>query len=221
MARTAEPLPPAPCESESTMPREYRRHSRARRPLNVLGAVAAAGALLFTAAPVATAAPASAGALAADPSSNYTCDARLYRIDTAGTDVDGKRRPLTVALSSGNYGTILQYKWENQANQKWRICRKRVSDGRELVYLQDAMRRWCMAVDHWGQQNGDLITTYGCVDEDVPLNQQFWMTTPPGTTLIALQAQHSGKWVASSDHTDQIRQVVQDSRPDLFSLEVV
>ncbi|WP_406096805.1 RICIN domain-containing protein [Kitasatospora purpeofusca] len=198
------------------MPREHRQHSRARRPLNVLGAVAAAGALLFTAAPAATAAPASAGALAADPSRNYACDPGLYRINTAGNS-----RPLTVALSSGNYGTILQYFWGNESNQKWRVCRKHTSDGREVVYLQDSWRRWCMAVDHWGQENGAMITTYGCIDEDVPLNQQFWMAKVAGTNLFALQAQHSGKWVASSDHTDELRQVVQDSKPDLFYLQAV
>ncbi|MFF2619025.1 RICIN domain-containing protein [Kitasatospora sp. NPDC058046] len=198
-------------------PRPHRRHARARRPLNVLGAAAAACVLLLTAAPVASAAPSSAGPLAADPSSNYRCDPGLYRINTAD-----EGRPLTVALSSGNYGTVLQYFWNNESNQKWRVCRKQTSDGRTLAYLQDAMRRWCMAVDHWGQENGALITTYGCIDEDVPANQSFWMAYVHGSTLFALQAQHSGKWVAAANHSDKdIDQMVQDVKPDLFHLVAV
>ncbi|MFD4908594.1 RICIN domain-containing protein [Kitasatospora purpeofusca] len=189
--------------------------ARTRRAVVTSGvaALVAVAGLGLGAAP----APASVGALAADPSSNYTCDPGLYRINTASNS-----RPLTVALSRGNYGTILQYFWGNESNQKWRVCRKHASDGREVVYLQDAWRRWCMAVDHWGQENGDLITTYGCIDENVPLNQQFWMANVTNSsTLFALQGLHSGKWVASSDHSNEIRQMVQDRTPDLFYLQAV
>ncbi|MFJ4797867.1 RICIN domain-containing protein [Kitasatospora purpeofusca] len=191
------------------------RTGRAVLTSGVAALVAVAG-LGLGAAP-ATAAPVSAGALAADPSSNYTCDPGLYRINTSSNS-----RPLTVALSRGNYGTVLQYFWGDESNQKWRVCRKRAADGRQIVYLQDAWRRWCMAVDHWGLENGDLITTYGCIDENVPLNQQFWMANPTNsTTLFALQGLHSGKWVASSDHSNEIRQMVQDRWADLFYLQAV
>ncbi|MFD0408893.1 RICIN domain-containing protein [Kitasatospora sp. NPDC127116] len=215
MTRTTEPVRPAHCESESTMPHPHRQRSRARRPLNVLGTVAAAGALLFTAAPVALAAPASAGALTGDPASSYSCDPGLYRINTAGNS-----RPLTVALSSGNHGSIIQYFWGNESNQKWRVCRKHTSDGSDLVYFQDAWRGWCMAVDRWGTESGTWILTVGCGD-DIPANQSFRVAKVAGTNLIALQAQHSGKWVAASDHSDEIRQVVQDGKPDLFYLQAV
>ncbi|MFE4518539.1 RICIN domain-containing protein [Kitasatospora sp. NPDC056783] len=217
MARTTQPADrPAHRESESTMPHPHRQRSRARRPLNVLGTVAAAGALLFTAAPVALAAPAPTGGLAADPTSNYSCDHRLNRIIPGG---DGIKRPLTVALSPGNHGSVIQYKSEDQLNQLWKVCRKRASDGRELVYLQDAWRRWCMAVDHWGLEDGTWIITQGCVDEDVPKNQSFWMAKVAGSNLFALQAQVSGKWVAASGHNNEISQIVQDSKPDLYYLE--
>ncbi|MGY0458666.1 RICIN domain-containing protein [Kitasatospora sp. cg17-2] len=193
------------------MPRPHER--RTRSPLTLLGTLLGAVALLFTAAPVALAAPASAESLAADPASNYTCDPGTYTINTSGNS-----RPLTVALSSGNYGSILQYYWTNESNQKWNVCRRTASDGREIVYLKDAWRHWCMAVDRWSLQPQAMIITLGCVDENVPLNQQFWMAKVPGTNRFALQAQHSGLWISSSNHTDDILQMVQEQQPDLFYL---
>ncbi|MFD4399546.1 RICIN domain-containing protein [Kitasatospora sp. NPDC059811] len=198
------------------MPEPHPRRSRARRPLNVLGTAAAVGALLFTASPAALAAPTSATALAADPESEYPCDPGLYRINTAGAD-----RPLTVALSSGNHGSVIQYFWGDESNQKWQVCRKHASDGRELVYFRDSWRGWCMVVDRWGKDDGNWIITVGCGDV-VPENQAFWMAKVPGSNRFALQNVNSGKWVAAQNHSDGLGyQIVQDSRPDLFYLQAV
>ncbi|MFJ6617661.1 hypothetical protein ACIQOW_08820 [Kitasatospora sp. NPDC091335] len=40
-----------------------------------------------------------------------------------------------------------------------------------------------------------------------------------GSNLFAIQAQVSGTWVASSNHSNEIAQVVQDSKPDLYYLD--
>ncbi|MFF3006922.1 RICIN domain-containing protein [Kitasatospora sp. NPDC057940] len=200
------------------MPHPHRPRSRARRPLNALGTVAAAGALLFTASPAALAAPASATALAGDPAGEYPCSAGLYRINTAGAGL-----PLTVSLDPANHGAVIQYAWDkySNANQRWRVCRKHTSDGRDLVYFRDGWRDWCMVVDRWGKESGTWIITVGCGD-DVPENQAFRMAKVAGTDRFALQNLNSDKWVASQGHSDVSGvQMIQDSGPDLFYLQAV
>ncbi|MFE2725863.1 RICIN domain-containing protein [Kitasatospora sp. NPDC059327] len=198
------------------MPVLHRLRRGMRRRAAVLGTAAAAVALVFTAVPTAVAAPAPAPAALNTTWGDFTCDGGLYRINT------GTGRPLTVALSSGNHGSVIQYFWGNESNQKWIYCHRPEANGTETVVFQDSWRHWCLAVDRDATFPGAWILTTGCFSDRIPAEQQFVKTKVPGTNLFALQGQHSRLWVAAQDHSDGLGyQIVQDSRPDLYSLQAV
>ncbi|MEV0534135.1 hypothetical protein [Kitasatospora sp. NPDC050463] len=193
------------------------RHGLRRRPA-VFGTAAAAVALLFTAVPTAVAAPAPAPAALTTTWGDFTCDGGLYRIK-APTPGD---LALTVALSPGNHGSVIQYVWTGESNQKWIYCHRPESDGTETVVLQDSWRRWCLAVDRDSMSSGAWILTTGCFSDHVPTEQQFVKTKVPGTDLFALQGQHSRKWVAASGTFGQNgNQITQGDQPDLYTLQAV
>lgn len=188
---------------------------RLRRGVAASG-TAAAVALLVAAGPTAVAAPAPAPTALNTTWGDFTCDGGLYRINT------GTGRPLTVALSPGNHGSVIQYFWGNESNQKWIYCHRPEPDGRETVVFQDSWRHWCLAVDGNSMSYGAWILTTGCFSDHIPTEQQFVKTKVPGTNLFALQGQHSGKWVAAQYHADTLgQQIVQDDRPDLYSLQAL
>lgn len=187
----------------------HRSRSGVGRRVAALGTAAAAFALLFTAAPAAVAAPASITTVWGD----FTCDAGLYRIKPS-SDL-----ALTVALSSGNHGSVIQYTWTGESNQKWIYCHRPEPDGRETVVFQDSWRHWCLAVDRDFLGSGAWILTTGCFSDHIPTEQQFVKSNVPGTNLFALQGQHSKKWVAASGTYGQNgNQITQGDQPELYSL---
>ncbi|MET8542537.1 RICIN domain-containing protein [Kitasatospora sp. NPDC004799] len=210
-----------------TPPSRGPRRPATRRPgplrrLTALATTAVAGALLLTTAPAASAAPASASAPApapaplADRGSDFACDPGYYRIKAAG----GTNLYLTVALSSWNHGSVIQYQWEDQDNQKWQVCRKRQADGSERVVFRDGWRHWCMAVDRGFSDPGAWILTVGCDDDYVPDHQQFSMLKVSGTDLFALRIQSTQLWFSAQYNSNNGSQILQGSAPDLFSLEL-
>ncbi|MFF1906248.1 RICIN domain-containing protein [Kitasatospora sp. NPDC058218] len=185
------------------------------RRMAALGTAAAAFALLFTAAPAAVAAPAPAPAALTTTWGDFTCDGGLYRIK-APTPSD---LALTVALSPGNHGSVIQYVWTGESNQKWIYCHRPEADGTETVVFQDSWRHWCLAVGSDATFYGAWIVTTGCFSDHIPTEQQFVKTKVPGTNLFALQGQHSRLWVTASGTFGQNgNQITQGDRPDLYSL---
>ncbi|MGW3076440.1 MULTISPECIES: RICIN domain-containing protein [unclassified Kitasatospora] len=193
--------------------RRAARPSGRLRRLTALATTALAGALLLTTAPAAVAAPAPAPV--PDRGSDFACDAGYYRIKAPGD-----RQYLTVALSSWNHGSVIQYQWEDQDNQKWQVCRKRQGDGSERVVFRDGWRHWCMSVDRGFRDPGAWLLTVGCDDDYVPEHQQFSMLKVPGTDLFALRIQHTDLWFSAQYHDTNGSQILQNTVPDLYTLEL-
>ncbi|GAA1400199.1 hypothetical protein GCM10009639_40900 [Kitasatospora putterlickiae] len=199
-----------------TAPHRFR--NGVRRRVTALGTAFAAVALLFTAVPAAVAAPAPAPATLNTTWGDFNCDGGLYRIK-APTPTD---LFLTVALSPGNHGSVIQYFWGNEANQKWIYCHRSEPDGTETVVFQDSWRHWCLAVDRDATFSGAWILTTGCFSDHIPTEQQFVKSNVPGTPLFTLQGQHSRKWVAASGtYGNNGNQITQGDYPDLFTLQAV
>ncbi|MFJ3219532.1 RICIN domain-containing protein [Kitasatospora sp. NPDC086801] len=180
------------------------------RRLTALATTAIVGALTLTAAPAAT---------AADRGSDYTCDPIYYRIKAANRPVFNELA-LTVALSPGNHGSVIQYQWSGESNQKWKLCRKRQSNGTEQVVFRDAWRQWCMGVDRAGTASGVWVITVGCDDNYVPDEQKFTLVNVPNTNYTAIQSVNSSKWLAAQNFDTNGSQVVLSSTPDLWVLEL-
>ncbi|WP_435647602.1 RICIN domain-containing protein [Kitasatospora purpeofusca] len=187
-----------------------RSMSRSMRRLTALGTTAILGALTLTAAPSAS---------AGDTGSNYTCDPILYRIKAANRPAFNELA-LTVALSPGNHGSVIQYQWSGESNQKWQVCRKPLSDGTQQVVFRDAWRHWCADIDHDGRDVGVWLITVGCDDNNVPDQQKFTLLTVPSTNYTAIRAVSSGKWLAAQSFDNNGSQVVLSNSPDLWVLEM-
>ncbi|MFF7995806.1 RICIN domain-containing protein [Kitasatospora xanthocidica] len=180
------------------------------RRLAALGTGAAAvGALLLTTAPPA----------AADRGSDFACDPVDYRIKSSAKPFPNELF-LTVALSSWNHGSVIQYQWNAESNQKWKLCRKPLSNGTEQVVFRDTWRQWCLAVDRAGTANGVWLLTVGCDDNWVPDEQKFTLTKLANTNYVAIRAVHSGKWLAAEHYDSNGSQIVQSGAPDLYTLEL-
>ncbi|MFD5433525.1 RICIN domain-containing protein [Kitasatospora sp. NPDC127067] len=197
---------------------QHRSRHGVRHRVTALGTVAAAVALLFTAVPAAVAAPAPAPAALTTTWGEFTCDGGPYRIKAPTADPDTF---LTVALSSGNHGSVIQYFWGNESNQKWIYCHKPGPNGNETVVFQDAWRHWCLAVDRDSLSLGAWIITTGCFSDHIPIEQQFVKVNLPGSSkLISLKGLHSGKWLAGAGGGNG-NQIVQSDYPDLYELQPV
>ncbi|MFB8241104.1 RICIN domain-containing protein [Kitasatospora purpeofusca] len=180
------------------------------RRLTALGTTAILGALTLAAAPTAS---------AGDTGSNYTCDPILYRIKAANRPAFNELA-LTVALSPWNHGSVIQYQWSGESNQKWQVCRKPLSDGTQQVVFRDAWRHWCADIDHDGRDAGVWLITVGCDDNYVPDKQKFTLLNIPNTNYTAIRAVSSGKWLAAQSFDTNGSQVVLSSSPDLWVLEM-
>ncbi|MFB6892242.1 RICIN domain-containing protein [Kitasatospora sp. NPDC056327] len=183
--------------------------SLALRRLTALGTTAVLGALMLATAPTAT---------AADRGSDFVCDPIYYRIKAANRPMFNELA-MTVALSPGNHGSVIQYQWEDESNQKWKLCRKRQSNGSEQVVFRDAWRRWCMAVNPNGNL-WDWLVTVGCDDDYVPDEQKFTLVNVPNTNYTAIQGVRSGKWLAANDFDTNGSQISLHNSPDLWVLEM-
>ncbi|MFF7586116.1 RICIN domain-containing protein [Kitasatospora purpeofusca] len=180
------------------------------RRLTALGTTAILGALTLAAAPTAS---------AGDTGSNYTCDPIYYRIKAANRPVFNELA-LTVALSRGNHGSVIQYQWSGESNQKWQVCRKPMSDGTEQVVFRDGWRHWCAGIDRDGRAAGVWLITVGCDDGYVPDEQKFTLLKVPNTNYTAIRTVSAGKWLAAQSFDTNGSQVVLSDTPDLWVLEL-
>ncbi|MEU3572751.1 hypothetical protein AB0E96_30660 [Kitasatospora sp. NPDC036755] len=194
---------------------QHRSRHGARRRVTALGTVAAA--VLFAAVPAAVAAPAPATAALTTTWGEFTCDGGPYLIKAPTTDPETF---LTVALSPGNHGSVIQYFGGKESNQQWIYCHKPGPNNTETVVFQDNWRHWCLAVDGNSMSSGAWIITTGCFSDHIPTEQQFVKENVPGTGLITLKGQHSGKWVAATGGGNG-NQIVQSDYPDLYRLQAV
>ncbi|MEV6977581.1 hypothetical protein [Kitasatospora sp. NPDC093806] len=183
--------------------------SRSLRRLTALGTTAVLGALMLASAPTAT---------AQDRESDYVCDPIYYRIKAANRPMFNELA-MTVAQSSWNHGSVIQYQWSGASNQKWKLCRKRQSDGTEQVVFRDAWRQWCMGVDRNGPIGAWLVTV-GCDANNVPDEQKFRLVTVPNTNYVALQGVSSGKWFHAENFDSNGSQIILGTTPDLWVLEL-